>query len=335
MGSYIAGIGAYLPERVVTSEELEIQAGYERFGLKPGLCRMLSGCKTRHYAADDECCSSMAAIAGKMAMENAGVPPDEIDVVIFAAISQDFAEPATANRVALNLGIKNAYAFDIKNACNAFITSIHIADTLIKAGVAKTVLIASGEVLSRWIKHEYDDVEELKTAAPVALTMGDAAGAFVMKHTDDENRGIMASYFITEPELWDNNVMWGGGVIYPNDPNKMFIPGTTQKIVARGSELTPVALKIMQEKTGWTIDDVDYVATSQMANWLINHSAKVTELQLSKIVNIVGHTGNCGSCNLPLAAYELYSTGRWVPGKKIMLSSGAVGFTIGAIALVA
>ncbi len=334
MGSYIAGLGAYLPERIVESDELEKSVGYERFGLKPGICRMLSGCKTRHYAADDECCSSMASIAAQEAMNNAGVTADEIDVVIFGAVSQDFAEPATANRVACNLGIHNAYAFDLKNACNAFIQGMDIADSLIRTGKAKTVLVCSGEVLSRWIKHEYDDIEELKTAAPVALTLGDAAGAFVIKETDDPNKGLIASYFHTEPDLWDNNVMWGGGVIYPRDPSKMFIPGTTQKIVTRGVELVPETLALMRERTGWELEDIDYFVTTQMANWLVNHAAKQTSIGASKAVNIVNRVGNCGACNLALAAYELYRTDRWVPGKRIVFTSGAVGFEIGVIAVV-
>lgn len=185
MRTYIAGVGRYMPERIVTSEDLERQAGYERFGLKIGLCRMLSGCVTRHYAADDEACSDLAAKAGKIALQRAGLSPDEVDAVLFCSVTQDFAEPATANVVAYQLGIDNGFAFDVKNACNAFIQGVDIADSLIKSGKAKTVLVTSGEVLSRWIKQEYDDAEELKQAAPVVLTMGDAGGAFVMRASDD------------------------------------------------------------------------------------------------------------------------------------------------------
>ena len=119
MRTVIRGMGKYLPEKEYTSEEIEERAGFKRLGIKQGLVRMLTGCETRHYAADDEWCSDIAAKAGAEAIKDAGLAPSDIDAVIFGAITRDFAEPATVNRVVQLLGIPNCYAFDIFNACNA------------------------------------------------------------------------------------------------------------------------------------------------------------------------------------------------------------------------
>lgn len=334
MSTIIAGVGSYLPEQVITSEELELRAGYERFGLKVGMCEMLSGCKTRHFAAPDEACSDLATKAGAEALDRAGIQPSNVDVVIFGSVTQDFAEPATANVIADNLGIRNGYVFDVKNACNAFMQGIDIADSLIKTDKADTVLVVSGEVFSRWIKLEYDDREELKRAAPVVLSLGDGAGAFVLTRSSDSQRGIQASLFRTQPELWNNNVMWGGGVIYPRDPEKMYIPGTTQAIIAQTDAVSGVMVQGLLDKCGWTLDEVDYILPTQGATWLVKHIAKLISYDEEHIYNIVDHIGNVGASNVPIATCEALDRGIVGKGSKVVFLSGAVGMSTSAIAFV-
>ena len=150
MSTWIKGIGGYLPERVVTSEELEEMAGYKDHGVKLGLCKMLTGCASRHWAAKEELCSDIAARAGEIAMKEAGVEPQDVDAILFTSVTQDFVEPATANVVADKLNIRNGFAFDVKNACNAFLSGVDIADSFIATGKAETVLVVSGECLSKW-----------------------------------------------------------------------------------------------------------------------------------------------------------------------------------------
>ncbi len=334
MRTFIAGVGHYLPERVVTSEELEIQAGYERFGLKPGLCLMLSGCKTRHYAAPDEACSDLATKACAEAMEDAGVTADEIDAVIFGSVTQDFAEPATANRVACNLGIQNSFVFDVKNACNAFLQGLDIADSLIRTEKAGTVLVVSGEVFSRWVKLECDNRQELQERAPVALTLSDAAGAFVIKESPTPDRGIMRSYFHTTPELWDNNVMWGGGVIYPRDPEKMYVPGTTRELIrALGTNVDTLA-PLTMEKLGLTYEDVDYFSPTQVASWIVRFAEKHTPVRREQLIDVIDHVGNAGASNIPIALYEARKQGLIEPGTRLLLSSAAVGMSFAAMSVV-
>ena len=177
----VTGVGRYLPERKITTEEMEEMAGYDKFGVRYGLCKMLTGCETRYYAAEDEYSSDLSMKASLKAMEQAGVQPSDIDAVLFCSITQDFAEPATANVVADKLDIRNAYVFDVKKDCNAFMSGVDLADSLIKTGKAETILVTSGEALSKWIRRGFDSKEELMEKAPVTLSMGDAGGAYILQ----------------------------------------------------------------------------------------------------------------------------------------------------------
>ena len=250
MNSRIAGMGMYLPEKVYTSEEIEEMAGYSKFGIKNGLIRMLTGCERRHYAAENEHCSDIAAKAGLNALKHAGIEPADIDAVLFCSITQDFAEPATVNVVMDKMNIRNAYSFDIKNACNAFMSGVDTADSLIASGKAENVLVVAGEALSRWTKFNYDSKEELLQRGTAALSVGDGGGAYVLtKAKEGSQRGIVTSLFRTVPEMWNNNVIWGGGVIYPADQSRMYIPGTTKKLIDMHQDVTRNFIpQVMQKK---------------------------------------------------------------------------------------
>lgn len=335
MKSIIAGVGAYLPEKILTSEEVEAMAGYERHGLKVGLCRMLTGCETRHYAAEGEVCSNLAAKASTGALVDAGIDACDIDALIFCSVTQDFAEPATANVVACLLGLKNAYCFDVKNACNAFLSGLDIADSLVRTGKATNVLVTSGEVLSRWTKFAYDDVDEMKTQAPVALSVGDGGGAMVVSATEGEDRrGIFATFFRTYPELWNNNVIWSGGVAYPADPDKMFVPGTTKALIDANQWISAEIMGELMKDDTWRMDDVDLLVPTQVATWLLRNISKQSGFPMERIVNVVSKWGNCGAANVPLAAYEAREKGLFREGKKILFFSGGVGYTYGMVNII-
>ena len=127
MRTVIRGMGKYLPEKEYTSEEIEERAGFKRLGIKQGLVRMLTGCETRHYADDNEWCSDIAAKAGAEAIKDAGLVPSDIDAVIFGAITRDFAEPATVNRVVqLLANIRSGYHNTLRCCFEKFHIGIHI-----------------------------------------------------------------------------------------------------------------------------------------------------------------------------------------------------------------
>lgn len=331
LSTVICGMGIYIPEKMMTSEEVENLVGYKELGVRNGLVKMLTGTAERHYVGENEYCSDLGYKAALEALKDADVDPSEVDALLFCSVTQDFAEPATANVIADKLDVRNAYCFDIKNGCNAFLTGMDLADSLIKTGKAKTVLVVSGEALSRWVKFHYDDVEELKKRTPVTLSIGDGGGAFVLRGEENTECGIQNTFFHTYPELWNNNVMWGGGVIYPREPEKMFIPGTTKNLVDKQMIIGHEYIHNMLEKEQWTLDEVDCIIPSQVAKWIIDKTKQTLNITDDKIVNVINKWGNVGAANIPLATYEARKLGKLKKGSKVIFYGGAVGFNVGCI----
>lgn len=335
MHTKISGIGMYLPEKTYTSEEVEEMAGFSRLGVKKGLVRMLTGCESRHYAAENEWCSDIAAKAGLAAIEDSRLAPDDIDAVIFGAITRDFAEPATVNRVVEILGINDCYAFDIFNACNAFIGGIDLADSLIKTGKAKNVLVTCGEILSRWTKFDYSDKEELLMRAPVSLSVGDGGGAFIVSAADDSDEScILETKFKTIPSLWEHGVIWGGGVVYPNASDKLFVPGTVKALTDKHTEIATQFVRPVLEKTGWAVEDVDCFLPTQIAKWVVKNSRAALNASADQFYEVIETTGNVGACNIALTTCMARDAGKIGKGSRIVMVGGAAGMNVGAITAV-
>ncbi|KEI90258.1 3-oxoacyl-ACP synthase [Clostridium botulinum B2 433] len=335
MRSRIKGVGRYLPNRIVTSEEAEELAGFKKLGVRKGLCKMLTGCEERRYSDTNEYSSHIAAKAAIDAMKKSGVSSDEVDALIFCSVSQDFAEPATANVVMDLLNIKNAFGFDVKNACNAFLTGIDIADSLIKTGKADIVLVVSGEALSKWINFKFESKEELIRRAPVTLSIGDGGGAFIMEREEDDNKGIVKGIFRTYAEYWNNNVVWGGGVRFPRDSDKMYIPGTTKIIIDEQRNLGKNLLPILEREVGWNFQkDVDCYIPTQVAKWINKSMSNELSFPIEKIIQVVDKFGNVGASNIPIATYEAIMDGRLKTGSKTLMSGVGVGINIATIAVI-
>lgn len=337
----IVGVGSYLPERIVTSAEVEEMAHFSKFGIKPGLCKMLTGCDIRHYAAEGEYCSDIATKASLEAMKMAKVEAADIDALIFCSVTQDFVEPATANVIADKLGIRNAFVFDVKNACNAFLSGVDIADSFIKTDKAETILVVSGEVLSKWIKFDYDNKKELMERAPVTLSLGDGGGAFLIRASGEKNGGIDKAYFRTYSDMWNHNVVWGGGVIYPRDSEKMYIPGTTKGIVDKQKEIYGGLLPKIKKIFGMTFAEADCIIPTQVAKWIIYNAIdmfskelNVSEKELErKIISVIDKTGNVGASNVPIATAEGIRKGNIGPGTRAFCISVGVGISEGIMSI--
>lgn len=325
MQTGIKGMGIYLPKQVLTSEEVEEKAGYERLGVRRGLVKMITGVEERHYADENEYSSDIAYQAAKNAMEDAGITADEVDVLMFCSVTQDFAEPSTANVVADKLGLHNAYVFDVKNGCNAFLQGMDIADSLIKTGKAKNVVITSGEAVSKWVKFDYETKEELMVGSPVTLSLGDGGGAFVIGEVE-EDKGIIKTFFRSFPELWDNNVMWGGGVRFPRNPEKMYIPGTTKPLLDKHFQTGNEFMLQVLKETGWDIEEVDFFAASQAAKWINKKVYEDTGVPAEKRSSVITKWGNVACSNLPLVVHEARRQGKIKDGSKVVFIGAAVGF---------
>lgn len=315
-GLKIVGAGYSVPERKVTSEELETMMDFDKFKIRKGMSKLLSGVNERGFARDDEDSSDYAVRAGKMALESAKMKPEDIDLLLFCSITSDFLEPATAMKIREDLGCKNANCYDIKNACNAFLTGMEIANMYIETERAKNVLIVSGEILSRYLKLKYDTAEEIENAN-ATFSLGDAGGALVVTAKEVEcEKDSMRSVFVTSSEFWDDGILWGGGTHYAHQPEMAYFQNETRQMIktnfARASEFYAKAMKDFDIK----IDDVALFVPHQITKYLTLKTCENLGLPLERTVDIIGDHGNIGCSSIPLAIAKKLEEG------KITLGSG-------------
>lgn len=326
----IKGVGAYLPENVFTSEEIEDLAGFKKFGIRNGMIKLFTGVERRRYADKNEQPSDLATRASLEAIEKAGIHPEDIDVILFCAITNDFLEPAIANIVQHRIGAKNVQCFDVKNACNAFMNGLDIADSFIASSKAECVLVTSGEVPSRLLKFNCESKEEV-LRRNTSYSAGDGGGAFIVCATDDGEHGILKTAFKSFGELWNHNVNWGGGVMYPHESEKFYFVGDTKELVTKSFEVVPGFFKDTIHKVGWKTNDVSFYIGAQVAKYITDEMSRRIEIPKEKTLTILSKYGNTGAAGIPIATYEAIEQGCIKVGDNIVLFGAGNGLSIGCL----
>lgn len=315
-GLEVKGVGYSEPARKVTSEELETMMKFEEFGIRPGMSKLLSGVSQRGFAADNEDSSDYAVRASRMALQNADIKPEEIDLLLFCSITSDFMEPATAMKIREDLGCVNANCYDIKNACNAFLTGLEIANMYIETERAKTILLCSGEVLSRYLKMEYDSYEEIANAN-ATFSLGDAGGALIVQAKpviSDKDR--MKSVFRTSSEFWDDGVLWGGGTHYAHNDEMAYFQNESREMIKTNFKKATEFYAEAMKNLDININEVSLFVPHQITKYLTLKTCEVLGLPLDKTVEIIGNYGNIGCSSIPLGLAKSLEEG------KIQLGSG-------------
>lgn len=334
IASVIAGVGMYAPEKVMTSEYIEKTVGFEeRFNMPLGSIEKITGVRERRYINGDQISSDMAYEASKIALERAGVAPEEIDVVIFASASHDIAEPATANVLQAKLGAVNAHCLDAKNACNSFLNGVDIMDAFMKTGRCRVGLVAAGEVLSKFVNWDIETIEELGLGFS-AFTLGDGGGAIVFKAEEDEGRGIHKTSFSSDGRAWDLATIKGGGTLCPFDLSQSYFVSHSADINKLAIRHIPPAVKWMIAQNGWEMEDVDMIVPHQVTRSITERLMRIVGFPLEKAMITLDKYGNTAAASVPMALAEAVEEGRVKQDSKIMLVGGASGFSVGVIMLV-
>jgi 3-oxoacyl-[acyl-carrier-protein] synthase-3 len=337
VSSVIAGVGKYVPDKVVTSRAIEERLALEqRFGLMKGIIENQTGVKERRHVSGEEVSSDMALRASQAALEQAGVRADELDLVIFASASHDVAEPATANILQDKLMARNAHVFDVKNACNSFLNALDIMDAFIQTGRCRIGLVAAGEVLSKCINWEIDTLEEFGLNF-AALTLGDGGGAVVVMAGDEgeeTKRGVLGSCFTSDGSMWELATIMGGGTRYPRDVSQMYFVSQSLNIAKAAIRNIPPVIGAALQQAGWRPEDVDLVAPHQVSRQIIKRISKISGIPYRKCMITLTKYGNTAASSIPIALAEAMESGRVHKGSKVLLVGGASGFSAGATALV-
>jgi 3-oxoacyl-[acyl-carrier-protein] synthase-3 len=295
------------------------------------MLQRLTGVQERRYANADEASSDLAARAASRALSGCRLDREAIDVVIFAAASHDVAEPATANRVQELLGCEGARAVDVKNACNSFLDAIDLARCLIRSSAADHVLVATGEIISRFVSLQAS--EQVSVVELIAgLTLGDAGAAAVVS----ADRGfigaeILPGSFASFGSHWQASTILAGGTWPWTHRALPYFVSDSRAILDLAMTHVPKVVGDALCLAGW--EDIDLVVPHQASVALIRKMAAVLNIPLAKCIITGDVLGNTAAASIPVALSIALQTGRIKRGARVLLAGGAAGFSAAAVPL--
>ncbi len=333
-GSMIVGTGHYVPDKVVTSAEIEERMKCQLdFSFPEGSIEALCGVRERRYVEPDFHPSDAAAEASRRALDQAGIVPKELDLIIFGACTKDIAEPATANIVQQKLGAVNAAVFDTQNACNSFVNGLDVADSLIRTGKCKTALVASGEVLSRFINWNLKSPEDMTTGF-AGLTLGDGAGAVVLRGTNDTSRGIQATHFESCGAVWELATVMGGGTVAPRDVEASYFMSESRRLLKFAYQTIPRVMTRFLHAQQQRLQDFDFVFAHQASEGIIRKICEKLDYPFERCRNGLKTFGNTGAASIPISLSVANANGLLEPGQKLLMVGGAAGFSTGLVSMI-
>jgi len=313
----IIAAGSYVPERVLTNLDLE-----KMVDTSDEWIRERSGIRERRIASEKEAASDLAYEAARAAFKKTDIKPKDIELIIVATVTGDMPTPATACRLQHKLGIKKAAAFDINAACSGFLYGLSIADSFIKSGAYKRILLVGTEVLSR-----FTDWEDRTTC----VLFGDGAGAVILE-TTDEDRGIVSTHIRSDGSLWELLNMPGGGSLNP--PSKESIKKRQHYLKMKGNETFKVAVRTLENLVERTLEE-NKLKPSQLS-LLIPHQANLRIIQATadrlnlppeKVFVNIDKYGNTSSASIAIALDEAVRQGRVRDGDYVLLEAFGGGLT--------
>jgi 3-oxoacyl-[acyl-carrier-protein] synthase III len=315
--SQVAGVGAYLPSRIVTNAELA-----QKLETSDEWIRERTGIRERRIAADGELTSDLSIAASQEALRAAGMNASAIDLIVLATATPDETFPATATTVQARLGITRGAAFDIQAVCSGFVYAIATADNFIKAGQAKNVLVIGAETFSRII--DWND-------RTTAVLFGDGAGALILTAAQGQgttkDRGVLSTHLFSDGRHHDLLYVDGG-------PSKTMTTGflrmegreVFRHAVANMADAIDLAIKT----NGMTAADIDWFVPHQANQRILDATARKVGVHPSRVVSTVAQHANTSAASVPLALVAAVNDGRIKRENLVLLEAMGGGFTWGS-----
>lgn len=318
-GSRVLGSGSALPSRIITNAEMATMVDTSDEWIVER-----TGIRQRYIAGEDETTSTLAIEAARAALDDAGLMPADIDLIVLATATPDNTFPATATKVQHALGCHGGIAFDVAAVCSGFLYALTTADSLLTTGAAKRALVIGAETFSRIL-----DWEDRTTC----VLFGDGAGAIVLESPDTSNPvekggpGVLASRLHADGAQHDLLYVDGG-------------PSTTQTVGhlrMRGPEVFRHAvvnlsnvLNEVIEDAGISADQIDWIVPHQANKRILDATARKLKIAPDRIVVTVDKHANTSAASVPLAFDVARKDGRIKPGDLVMMEAMGGGFTWGA-----
>ena len=322
MHPVITGTGSFLPKKIIHNDELA-----SRMDTSDEWIYSHTGIHQRHMADDDWACSDLAVEAAKEAMDEAGITPNQLDMIIVSTVTGDYnGFPATAAIVQNKLGARNAAAMDVSAACAGFIFGLETARGFLAAGTAKRILVIGSEILTRiadW------------TDRSTCVLFGDGAGAAIV---ENDSKSTWVSALHTEGEGYDKLIRELGGSALPLKEGEVIGKEAYLKMDGQAVYLFAVraighVIEEVMKKANLTIDDIDHIVPHQANIRIIEAVCKRNKYDLGKFHMNIEKTANTSSASIPVALDELNKEGKLKRGDKIILCGFGAGLSYGGILL--
>jgi 3-oxoacyl-[acyl-carrier-protein] synthase-3 len=307
--SKIIGSGSYLPDRVLTNQDLEkmLETTDEWITTRTGI-------KQRHIIADDQVTSDMAYEASKKALQDANLDAQDIDLIILATTTPDKIFPSTACTLQAKLGIPECPAFDVQAVCSGFIYALSIAEKFIKTGTSTTALIVGADAMSRIT--DYKDRSN-------AILWGDGAGAVILKKSNEP--GILSTHIHAQGKYEDM-------LHVPRRHN-----GESDTIEMQGNQVFKMAVNTLDAIVDQTLDtnqlkksDIDWLVPHQANIRILDATAKKLSMSMDKVIVTIDKHGNTSAASIPLAFDEGVKAKKIKKGQIVLMEAFGGGFTWGS-----
>lgn len=325
--SKISGLGFYVPERIVTNQDLE-----KVMDTSDEWIVTRSGIRERRWVEGEVGVSDLGTEAARKAMEMAGIQSGDIDMVIVATLTSDYFFPGSSAQIQHNLGLGHIAAFDVKVACSAFIYALSIADQYIKTGQCKNILVIGAEVQSTAL--------DISTRGrDISVLFGDGAGAAVVTRSSG-NEGILSTHLHIDGQYLKE--LWCEGPASRENPRmsvKMLEEGrhfpymNGREVFRHATTRFPEVIGEALDANGLTMDDVALVVPHQANLRISQYVAKKLGVGMDKVYSNIHKYGNTTGASIPIALTEAYQEKRFSSGDIVILAAFGAGFSWASAAI--
>lgn len=319
MRATVAGVGHYLPERIVENAEFELS-----LDTSDEWIRSRSGIERRHFAAEGELTSDLAAKAAEAALADAGLGVEDIDTLIVATSTPDLTFPSVATMVQARLGMESGFAFDIQAVCAGFVYALATANALIVAGQARRILVIGAETFSRIM-----DWSDRSTC----VLFGDGAGALVLEASDGDgtstDRGILSTDLHSDGR--HRNILYVDGGVSTRTVGQLRMEG--KEVFRHAVEKLAATAHAALDKAGLGPADVDWIVPHQANLRIIKATAQRMGLGMDRVVVTVQDHGNTSAASIPMALSVGRARGQIKTGDLVVTEAIGGGLAWGSVVL--